>query len=190
MVLPGGCRLCIRGTGGPAEGETCGVVFLDQVHGGRIVLEPAGGEAADGMIVRRGSGFPGLRLADCASLFLVSEGWLGAAHAGWRGLAAGVVSRLVSCFPEPPLAAVSAPCICSRCYRVGDEVRDLFAGRGSSIHPEGALDLQAELAAQAAGAGLAVEVISSGSCTACGPGEFHSWRRDASAGRNLAWLRG
>jgi polyphenol oxidase len=166
------------------------MVFLRQVHGARIVSDPLGGEEADGMILRRGEGVPALRLADCASLFIASRGFLGAVHAGWRGFASGAVEALVRAFPEEPELAVSGPCICASCYTVGEDVRRLVIDRSGGVHPEGRLDLRAALVSQARAAGLGCDVLSSEYCTMCRPDLYHSFRRDATGLRNIAWLDG
>lgn len=189
-VLGAGCTFHIRGTCSFRDLGSGRMVFLKQVHGARIVSDPGGGEEADGMIIRRGAGMPALKLADCASLFVASRDFLGAVHAGWRGLASGAVEALVRAFPGEPELAVAGPCICASCYRVGPEVRSRVIERSGGDHPEGRLDLFAALVSQARDAGLACEVQSSGPCTMCRPDMFHSYRRDATLLRNIAWLEG
>lgn len=166
------------------------LVFLRQVHGGRIVLEPRGGEEADGMIVRRNGRCPALKLADCASLFMWSRNWLGAAHAGWRGLATSVVSELVASFPEEPEAAFIGPCILPCCYETGEDVRTLVIEACGGRHPPGRLDLGEAVRSQARKAGLACDIYETGLCTRCREDLFHSYRRDGTAARNIAWISG
>ncbi|MDM7993951.1 MAG: polyphenol oxidase family protein [Candidatus Fermentibacter sp.] len=188
--LAAGCAFHVRGTCAFRDTGHGRMVFLRQVHGARIVRDPQGGEEADGMILRRGEGRPALKLADCASLFIASRGFLGAVHAGWRGLASGAVEAIVRAFPEEPELAVAGPCICASCYGVGGNVRKLVVDRSGGEHPEGRLDLRAALVSQARAAGLACAIMHSGPCTMCRPDMFHSFRRDGTGLRNIAWLEG
>lgn len=189
-VLEAGCTFHVRGTCSFRDLGSGRMVFLRQVHGARIVSDPDGGEEADGMILQRGAGMPALRLADCASLFIASRGYLGAVHAGWRGLASGAAEALVRAFPEEPVLAVAGPCICADCYAAGDDVRRLVIERSGGEHPEGRLDLLAALVSQAETAGLRCDVLRPGPCTMCRPDLYHSFRRDGTALRNIAWLEG
>ena len=180
----------MRGVCGSTEDDLHRAILLKQVHGKRIAENPSGGEEADGMVVRRGAGFPALRLADCASLFLWSDDWLGAVHAGWRGLAAGAVAALVRSFPGEPVLALSGPCICSGCYEAGEDVRTAVMESCGGIHPPGRLDLAEALRNQAVSAGLRCPILSPGWCTRCRPDLFHSYRRDGTAARNIVILEG
>jgi copper oxidase (laccase) domain-containing protein len=101
-------------------------------------------------------------------------------HAGWRGLAGGIVEEGAAAVRElggdGPLVAAIGPAACGRCYEVGDEVRAAFG-----LAPVGgpaAIDLKAIAHARlaAAGAGAVHDV---GLCTMCsGPGLFFSHRGD------------
>ena len=78
--------------------------------------------------------------ADCLPLFLYDPKKCVAAiaHCGWRGICDGIasntVSRMVECFGTDPRHVVAAfgPCICGRCYEVGGELKEAFAGRFST----------------------------------------------------------
>lgn len=188
--LPGGVKLHLRGICAFRDLGSGRMVFLRQVHGALIAENPSGGEEADGMTIRRGLGYPALKLADCGSLLLWSRGWMGAVHAGWRGLVAGAAANLVRAFPEEPVMAVAGPCICPSCYEVGDDVRRLVIDACGGVHPEGRLDLCGALAAQARSAGLACEILRTSGCTRCRADLFHSHRRDATSSRNIIWLEG
>jgi polyphenol oxidase len=187
--LPGGVIMTVRGIGGPADDDLRDVLFLRQVHSDRVVTDPSGGEEADGMIIRRPGPPPGIRTADCLSLFIVSKGYLGAVHAGWRGLASGAVAGLVSGFPDEPIAAFTGPAVCPACYEVGREVRDaVMRACPGSEHPPGRLDILAAGCAQARNSGLACVILSIAECSGCRADMFHSHRRTAGTGRNLVWL--
>lgn len=110
-----------------------GIQWLTQVHGDRVVeLEqcmPTAPEA-DALYTRT----PGLGLAvltaDCLPVLLCSEDGseVAAAHAGWRGLAAGIIDRTVERFQCAPasLRAWLGPAISQPCFEVGGEVKDAF----------------------------------------------------------------
>lgn len=175
-------------------------VHARQVHGARVLRHERA--LPDGLIVAEGydahvTALPGVLLtvavADCVPVFLADPRTrtVAAAHAGWRGAAAGVLERTVSemadgwgCRPGD-LHVHLGPAICGRCYEVGPEVH-------AALHPEREppggprpVDLRAALADRAAAAGVAPDRISvSAHCTRCGPGEFFS-HRGGSAARQM-----
>ncbi|MBD3369203.1 hypothetical protein GF402_02440 [Candidatus Fermentibacteria bacterium] len=168
-------------------------VRLSQVHGNRIELYPRGGEEADGMVVRRGERTPCLSVADCLPLFLVSDRYLVAVHAGWRGLAAGVAEAALWALPEPARICVLGPCICGKCYPVGDDVRRaVLTGQDTERHPPGRVDLKLSALGRLEAAGLAdgCEVLRVNDCTRCGSPQLCSHRAGDRSGRNLVWLEG
>jgi copper oxidase (laccase) domain-containing protein len=189
-----GLVLRVRGTCGPDEGETEGVTFLRQVHGTTVLPSPSGGEEADGMVFPLGRGRPGLRVADCLPLFAVSRNSVAAAHCGWRGIAGGIAALLLDSMPEPPDWVMLGPRICPDCFQVDPGVRRLVLESdpgGEDGHPEGRIDLGLVVRRQISGrlAGCPPpEFLDSRACTCHGTGLFHSWRRDRTDGRNLAWL--
>jgi len=167
--------------------------WLRQVHGNAVrVVEAPGavhGEEGDALV----TGVPGAVLAvftaDCAPVALVStEGVVGLAHAGWRGLEAGVIEATVATMRALGATYVGAaigPCIHAECYEFGSPELDRLAARfgdavrGRSAAGRPALDLPAAVAAalQRCGAEL---VLDAGACTACAPGWFsHRARGDA-----------
>jgi YfiH family protein len=135
--------------------------------------------------------------ADCAPVVLASaEGIVGVAHAGWRGLLAGVLQATADAMRAlgaSSLVAGLGPCIHPGCYefspgdldRVAARVGDGVRGRTSSGQP--ALDLPAGVRAALASSGveMAVEVQR---CTACSP-ELFSHRGKGDRGRQavVAW---
>jgi YfiH family protein len=126
--------------------------------------------------------------ADCLPVALVAPGRVAMLHAGWRGLAAGIIPRALQGFDRPPAAAIG-PAIGRCCYEVGAEVLDAFA------HLDGVasgrmLDLRGVARAQLE-AGDVARVEDVDLCTSCHPELFFSHRRDAGVtGRQggLAWL--
>lgn len=132
--------------------------------------------------------------ADCAPVVLCGRrGTLVMAHAGWRGLAAGVldvaVDEVLACGDEVA-AAVLGPCIHPECYAFGSaELAAVAAGTGlpvASIRSRNALDIPATIAGALRRRGLGLDVI--GPCTAC-DGRFYSHRARADVGRHavVAW---
>lgn len=163
-------------------------VFLNQVHGADVLCSPMPHTSADGMILpRRGTRFPGVLTADCLPVFAVWDEVVGCAHAGWRGLAAGVLDALLEAGGGPPRVVVLGPCICGECYTVGGEVLSMVPGTpesGSSRCLPGRLDLKKSAASFF---NDQVEIYTVDMCTLCGTG-FHSHRRNGTRLRNRFWL--
>ena len=115
-------------------------------------------------------------------------------HAGWRGLAAGVLEEGVRALTEigvnGPLAAAIGPGARACCYQVGDEVREAFAQHGQRVLDGDRLDLAAVAQLQLGSLGVAA-VHDTGLCTICSERSlFFSYRRDGGiTGRQagIAW---
>jgi YfiH family protein len=127
--------------------------------------------------------------ADCAPVALVGRGVVGAVHAGWRGLAAGVVEAAVAEVAEragEAPAAVVGPCIHPCCYEFSPGDLELVAERlGDAVESrtaagEPALDVPAAVRIALSRAGVA-EIVDLGVCTSCSPRHF-SHRRDGRTG--------
>jgi copper oxidase (laccase) domain-containing protein len=116
-------------------------------------------------------------------------------HAGWRGLAAGVVEEGVRAVRElgedDRIAAAIGPAVGVCCYEVGAEVRAAFEGEGKGLREENRINLKAIARRRLVKAGIH-EVHDVGLCTMCSPPElFFSHRRDqGTTGRQagIAWL--
>jgi YfiH family protein len=119
------------------------LVRVHQVHGAAVVIaEDARGPYPDADIIV--SRDPTLALAvqaaDCIPLLLADPGTgaVAAAHAGWRGLAAGVPAAAVASLTREfgsrsaDLVAAIGPAIGACCYEVGGDVRDRFEAAGAS----------------------------------------------------------
>lgn len=174
--------------------------FVHQVHGADVI-PPAGPlpvssprPRADGQVTDR----PGVALvalvADCLPVAIAGGGAVAMLHAGWRGLAAGVlqagVARLRDLGVEGPLTAAIGPGAGPCCYEAGPEVHAAFAdvpgaARGANV------DLKAVARHRLAGAGVDT-VHDVGLCTICADPELlYSHRRDHGVtGRQagVAWL--
>lgn len=126
---------------------------------------------------------PGLALAvlgaDCAPVLLADPARrrIGVAHAGWRGLVAGVLGALVEAMgASPSLAAWVGPAIGPCCYEVGDDVAaPARRALGEDVVRGGRLDLWAGCAGALRRAGVA-EIWLSALCTRCEPWRFYSHR--------------
>jgi YfiH family protein len=174
---------------------------LRQVHGARVVVvegpAAASGEAADAAVATSSGAALAVLTADCAPVALASpEGVLGVAHAGWRGLRAGVVEATVTAMRRlgaTRIEAVLGPCIRPCCYAFGSEDLDQMVARlGPSLrsvdrHGAPALDLAAgvRVALHSSGAAL---VGDAATCTSCS-GQHWSWRTSAGPHRQatVAW---
>jgi polyphenol oxidase len=117
-------------------------------------------------------------------------------HAGWRGLADGVIAEGVRAVRElstgaPSLAAAIGPGAGPCCYEVGDELRERFAAFGEGVRNGRNLDMKAVAREQLARAGVET-VHDVGLCTICSDQAlFFSHRRDDGVtGRQagIAWL--
>jgi hypothetical protein len=184
-------------------GEPC---WLRQVHGVDVLVhagDPPGGAAppeADAQISRRAGLVCAVLAADCLPVLLCDRRGteVAAAHAGWRGLAAGVLEQTVRAMAAPPdsLLAWLGPAIGPAAYEVGDDVRAAFAqheaegARAFRPHRSRWLfDLYAMARHCLARAGVAA-VWGGNCCTHTDAGRFFSHRRDGVCGRmaTLIWL--
>ena len=176
--------------------------WIRQVHGTTVVdPDSASPETeADAAVSRRAGAVCAVMTADCLPV-LLSDGAgsvVGIAHAGWRGLAAGVIEATVKAMAAPSgdLIAYIGPGIGPRRYEVGDDVRRAFvasdpgAAGAFAGHGEGKYlaDLCALARRRLAAAGVD-RVYGGGFCTASEE-RFFSFRRDRTTGRmaSLIWL--
>jgi polyphenol oxidase len=171
------------------------------VHGAEVVVvgEPGehAGVAADAAVTRMPGCHLAVRTADCVPVVLLGDGAVGVAHAGWRGLLAGVVERTVEAMGAlgaAPIRAVIGPCIRPGCYEFdGPELQDL-AGRfgpsvrGTTTWGTAALDLPGAASSALRAAGVETIADPSG-CTACDLRWYsHRARGDAERFATVAWL--
>ena len=176
--------------------------WIKQVHG-TAVIDPGRATPemeADGAVTRRPGRVCVVMTADCLPVFLSDRAGraVGIVHAGWRGLAAGVIENAVRAMGSPfgSLIAYIGPGIGARRYEVGDEVRGAFVdknpGAASSFAPsrdgKHFADLYALARARLAAAGV-TDTYGGGFCTASDE-RFFSFRRDRTTGRmaSLIWL--
>ena len=132
---------------------------------------------------------PLVMTADCLPVALAGPGGVAMAHAGWRGLAGGVLSGAAA--RVGARAAAIGPGIGPCCYEVGDEVLGAFTGIEGAAQGR-MLDLVAVARGLLGRAGVD-DVAAAGLCTSCNPELLYSHRRDGErTGRQagLAWLEG
>jgi YfiH family protein len=170
-----------------------------QVHGAVVrrveEVEPREPEAderaeADGQATATRGIAAMVMSADCMPVALGADGVVAMVHAGWRGLAAGVLEQGVRAVRElgggEQVLAIVGPCAGLCCYEVGEEVHALF----SHAHRDGRrIDLRAIAHERllAAGARQVQDVLA---CTICDERYFSHRREGARAGRQagVAWL--
>jgi YfiH family protein len=178
--------------GGPGS-DPAEWICLRQVHGGRVYPADVAGATsgrpapeADAAVSAEPDAVLSVLTADCAPVALVAPGVIGAVHAGWRGIMAGVLQAAVAEIRQRssgPITAVLGPCIHPECYefsaadlepiaaRLGPEVRGETAGG------QLALDLPVAVALALTEADV-TDITDIGVCTACSADHF-SHRRDA-----------
>jgi YfiH family protein len=178
-------------------------LWLAQVHGARCVdaATAAPGVAADACFTRQRGVVCAVLTADCLPVLLCDEraGVVGVAHAGWRGLAAGVIEATVAAMGEPGerLMAWLGPAIGPQAFEVGSEVRELFvagdpaAAGAFAARANGRWLCDIHRLARRRLARLGVcRVAGADSCTVGDAANFFSYRRDGVTGRmaSLVWL--
>jgi purine-nucleoside/S-methyl-5'-thioadenosine phosphorylase / adenosine deaminase len=182
--------------------------WLTQVHGADVVslggsLDPGGQAAAppcaDAAVTRAPGRVCAIQVADCMPvLFAARDGVaVGASHAGWRGLAAGVLQATVRALAVEPseLLAWMGPAIGPQHFEVGDDVRTALLAVDAGVAPaftpnsrgRWQCDLYAVARRQLEAAGVR-EVHGGGWCTFADPARFFSYRRDGRCGRMAALL--
>lgn len=188
------------GAGLPSE-----PAWLSQVHGTRVanldsLVVPGPADAA----IAQGSGkVCAILTADCLPIVFTCDSGdtVAAAHAGWRGLAAGVLEATVRAMGVPPasLMAWLGPAIGPQYFEVGTEVRDAFLesdpNAGAAFEPNARGRFMADLGmlARRRLQGLGVSrIYGSGECTFTRADRYFSHRRDGITGRQatLIWREG
>lgn len=164
-----------------------------QVHGADVAVH--GGDwhgwlrlvGVDGHVTTTPGTAMAVTVADCTPVFIAHpDGAAAVLHAGWRGVAAGILARGLTALDSLGFASSGArvhlgPAICGKCYEVGPEV--LQAVHGVEATGKGLLDVRAVLTQQAQQLGVH-SVHTSTMCTRCDNDRFFS-HRAADAGRQL-----
>jgi YfiH family protein len=175
--------------------------WLEQVHGTAVVnldASPPARPRADASFTHTAGRVCVVRVADCMPVLLAQKDGkgVGAAHAGWRGLAAGVIEATIAAMGADPtqLCAWLGPVIGPADFEVGDEVREAFvnhSAQASSAFSRNArgrwqCDLYA-LARQRLEA-LGVSEIGGGGWSTFSDERFHSFRRNGTKARMAALI--
>ncbi len=192
--------------------------WLTQVHGTRVIERgaarhagtPAAAEAvaqedqADAQVTAASGIALGVLVADCLPVLLADQAGtiVGIAHAGWRGLAGGVLENTVAVMrrrsPGADLVAWLGPCIGSTAFEVGEDVRAAFmaqdAGANTFFRSTGAAgkwwaDLSGLASRRLQALGI-TSIAGAGACTVGREQDFWSYRRDRICGRmaGVIWL--
>ena len=181
--------------------------WLRQVHGSRVVDAATvdGIVEADAAVTDQSGTVAVVMVADCMPVLLADERGrcVGVAHAGWRGLAAGILQATVRSMrerlgePDTRLIAYLGPAIGPDHFEVGGDVLQAMTsgleGSAAAFVPAGAGKYHADLFAlgrMALAAAGVDAVFGGGVCTYCDPERFYSHRRDRVTGRHaaLVWI--
>lgn len=177
--------------------------WLTQVHGTDVIEADTAGDGvrADGAYTNTPEIVCAVLAADCLPIFVCDQAGTEVAllHAGWRGLAGGVIEAGLRKFraPASELLAWLGPAIGASAYEVGADVRDAFVARdraaAEAFAPKAAgkwtLDLYRAARDRLEKWGVR-EICGGGHCTVSEPELFFSYRRDGATGRmaSLIWL--
>lgn len=182
--------------------------WLHQVHRSNVlrVAAVSAPVTADALSTQRTDLACCLLTADCLPVFFAADdgGEVAMAHAGWRGLAAGILENTVASCSTPAHAMVAwlGPAIGPCHFKVGSKVKEIFLAGANNIEDKQALDkcfsptvnpgkYLANLFAIAKLklARLGIEKIWGGeSCTFCEPEVFYSFRREGITGRMASFI--
>jgi YfiH family protein len=181
------------------------------VHGVQVFDADAPGAldaarpTADAAVTTRPGTVLAIMTADCLPILLAEPGGavIGIAHAGWRGLASGVIEATVSAMrartsEAVPLVAWLGPAIGPDAFEVGEEVRAVFcdadpaaamAFRPGRVPGKWWANLYHLARLRLAGCGIPA-TGGAGLCTVSDPARFYSYRRDQRTGRmaSLIWI--
>lgn len=168
------------------------LVIIQQAHGTAVVAaHEATPQSTGDVIIDYGDGFAlAILVADCVPLLLVDEDSprLGVVHAGWKGLAGGVLRSAMSNFEHPESVHVFlGPSISAEAYQVGPEVTEQFANVPGAVQPDGGdrsrLDLRHIASSQLIELGVSDDRITRSRQTTDGGETFFSDRAQRPCGR-------
>jgi len=184
-------------------------VWLDQVHGtavARLTRTTGPGPIADAAVTAERGVVCTILSADCLPVLFADRAGtaVGIAHAGWRGLAAGVLEATLAALRDlgtrdDEVIAWLGPAIGPAAFEVGDDVRDAFCARdtvaAACFAPHRAGKWHADLyglARQRLAQHGVMQVVGGGFCTFTDAARFFSYRRERRSGRMAAaiWLAG
>lgn len=185
-------------------------IWMDQIHGimvQTIRRRPTSGflPATDGVVTSTPDNVLLVRTADCVPILLYTPGGaaIAAVHAGWRGLLGNILPAAVESVCSEAHAdasgvnAVIGPSIESKCYEIGEDVRQMFQDVHGGSFDEYFRKIKRRWHMSIAGiakqqlrhAGLNTSRIEiSSDCTACDATRFYSHRKRKEAGRTAAFI--
>lgn len=169
--------------------EPDSVALPRQVHGTGVAEVDGGSsepiDGCDALVTGSRNAVVGVLAADCVPILMTDGDSLAAIHAGWRGLAAGVIGRAAERLGSARIAWIG-PSIHACCYEVGRDVIDAFQGTGLPVATEDRVDpgRAAVVALRKAGVDA---ITASVECTSCDR-RFYSHRRDGRTGRQGAFI--
>jgi YfiH family protein len=166
-------------------------LWLRQVHGTTVIDADAGPPSPVGDAALARNAVCAVLIADCMPVFFTDGTRVAVAHAGWRGLAAGVLEATLEKFHPAKVLCWLGPAIGPKAYEVGEDVRAAFSlpGDDSAFTPtrpgHWLLDLYAVARRRLKGV---KGVYGGGFCTYSEPERFFSYRRDGTAERMAALI--
>lgn len=184
-----------RVEGWASEDRPRTLVIGKQIHETAVVQHREGFpdpelDGVDGHVSDRRDRAIGVLTADCVPVLLLAPWGVGAAHAGWRGLAGGILAATAGELTDLPgagddlsrVVALIGPCAGPCCYEVGDEVHAAFEGWPKGRAEGRTIDLPslARAALEHAGVG---EIVTADRCTICDPRYFSHRASGGATGR-------
>lgn len=175
-------------------------MWLNQTHGVNIVDSSIGPQLtpdADASYTNVANTVCAVMTADCMPLLLCNRAGteVAAVHAGWRGMAAGIIEQAIARFECSPsdVYAWAGPCIGPQNFEIGHEVRDQLGGSSDAYQGLGQGKLLANLYKLAGERLSALEIAEysfEDTCTYADAERFFSYRRDGQCGRmaTLIWI--
>lgn len=176
--------------------------WLRQVHGDAVVVvdRPGGGagQAGDALVTAAPGTVLAVLTADCAPVAMAADnGVIAVAHAGWRGLVAGILEETADAMRAlgaSNVVAALGPCIHAECYEFGKDDLDEVAARlgdavrGTTGDGRPALDVPAGVRASLARAGVEL-VHDEAVCTACSAAHYsYRARREMERQATVVWV--
>lgn len=185
--------------------------WLDQIHSTKVIQHGSNETSADGCFTSKLNQACIILTADCLPILLTDEQgtWVAAVHAGWRGLADGIIQKAIEQYSgNEKLLAWIGPAISQEFFEVGNDVREQFVYKNNSLESffkaNSNKRWQCDLAAiaqyllqQLKPSGKSIDVYQSGLCSYDKANDFFSHRRqfhqqgiDATTGRmaSAVWI--
>ncbi len=176
-------------------------VWLRQVHGSQVALGDTAPSLpeADGIVTTEADVVCAVLTADCLPVLLTTADGsaVAAAHAGWRGLSAGILERTVAAMSVTPgqIFAWLGPAISQPAFEVGDEVRERFVGRFEAARACFSENSRGRWQADLVGLAMlqlqecgVTQIFGGDCCTHDDSKRFFSYRRDGRCGRMATFI--